>query len=110
MKKADLENFAIFAGKQLCWSLFILKCLGKIPVLESLYKEVAGENASNFIKQRLQHRYCPVNIAKFLRTPILKNICKGLLLDDKIPFYFFHTETDFLFVQEDSFGLTGVFL
>ena len=27
-----------------------------------------------------QHRGFPVNAATFLRTPILKNICKGLLL------------------------------
>ena len=32
------------------------------------------------MKKWLQHRYFPVNIAKFLRTPILKNICERLLL------------------------------
>ena len=41
----------------------------KTPVLESL-----------FIKKRTQHRCFPVNIAKFLRTPIWKNICRRLLL------------------------------
>ena len=35
----------------------------------------------NFIKKRLQHRCFLVNIAKFLRTPILKNICERLLLN-----------------------------
>ena len=35
----------------------------------------------NFIKKRLQHGYFPVNITKFLRTPILKNTCEGLLLN-----------------------------
>ena len=35
--------------------------------------------AWNFIKERYQHRCSPVNIAKFLRTSILKNICKRLL-------------------------------
>ena len=30
--------------------------------------------------RRLQHRCFPMNIAKFLRTPILKNICERLLL------------------------------
>ena len=34
----------------------------------------------NFIKKRLQRRYCPVNISKFLRTPILKNIRERLYL------------------------------
>ena len=43
----------------------------KTPVLKSLL---------NFIKKRLQHRCFPVNIAKFLSTSILKNICVRLLL------------------------------
>ena len=48
MKKAVLKHFAIFTGKlQTC----------------------------NFSKKRLQHRPFPVNVAKFLRTPILKNFC-----------------------------------
>ena len=37
--------------------------------------------ACNFIKNRLQHRCFSVNIAKFLRTSILKYICEQLLLD-----------------------------
>ena len=36
--------------------------------------------ACNFIKKRLWHKSFPVNIANFLRTLILKNICKQLLL------------------------------
>ena len=36
--------------------------------------------AFNFIKKRLLHMCFPVNIAKFLGTPVLKNICEGLLL------------------------------
>ena len=34
----------------------------------------------SFIKRRFQHRCFPVNIAKCLRTPILKNNCEWLLL------------------------------
>ena len=34
----------------------------------------------NFIKKILQHGCFPMNIAKFLRAPILKNICGRLLL------------------------------
>ena len=34
----------------------------------------------NFIKKRLQLKCFPVNIAKFLWTPVLKNICERLLL------------------------------
>ena len=30
----------------------------------------------SIIKKRLQHSYFPMNIIKFLKTPILKNICE----------------------------------
>ena len=58
LKKGLVTNFAIFSGRHLCWSLFLL----------------------NFIKKRLQHWCFPVNIEQLLRTPILYNICKWLLL------------------------------
>ena len=51
------------------------------PVLESLFKKVAALQACNFIKKRPQHRCFPVNIAKFLRLPIFKNICERLFFD-----------------------------
>ena len=57
-ENAVLRNFAIFTGKHLCWSLFLI----------------------NFIKKRLQHRYFPENIVELLRTPIMKSICERLLL------------------------------
>ena len=63
-RKAVLKNFAIFTEKPLCWSLFLHKNTG----LQSW----------NFIKKRLQRRFFPVNIAKFLRTTVLKNICERL--------------------------------
>ena len=43
-KTGALKNFTLFTGKHLCWSPY------------------------DFIKKRLQNRYLPVNIAKFLRT------------------------------------------
>ena len=49
-------------------------------MLESLFDKVAVIQPSNFKKERLQHRCFPVNIANFLKTPILKNICEWLLL------------------------------
>ena len=49
-------------------------------MLESLFNKVAGLQCCNFIKKRLQHRCFPVNIAKFLRTAILNNICERQLL------------------------------
>ena len=68
-KKAVHKNFAIFPEK--------------IPGSESLFNKVKGLPACNFIKKRLQDRCFPVNTAKFLRTPILKNICEWLLLGCK---------------------------
>ena len=41
----------------------------KTPVLESLFNKVAGRQAWNFIKKRLQHWRFPVKFAKFLRIP-----------------------------------------
>ena len=63
LKKAVLKNFAIFTGKK------------PVLELESLFNKVAGLQACNFIKKRLEHRCFPVNFAKFLRTLILKRIC-----------------------------------
>ena len=54
IKKAVLKSFAIFIGKNLSWSLFLIK----------LFQD-------SF----------PVNIMKFLRTPTLKNIFARLLLN-----------------------------
>ena len=45
--------------------------------------KVAALKASHFIKKWLQHRLFPVNIANFLRTPMFKNICKRLLLEER---------------------------
>ena len=42
----------------------------KTSVLESLFSKVATLEACNFIKKRLQHRFFPVNIAKFLKKII----------------------------------------
>ena len=42
--------------------------------------EFFNKVVESFIKKRLQHRCFPLDIAIFLRTPILKNIYKRLLL------------------------------
>ena len=42
IKKAVLKNFAIFTGKQLCWSLFFIK--------------LQGFQACNFIGRDSKHR------------------------------------------------------
>ena len=64
-KKVVLGNFAKFTGKHLCQSHF--------------FNKVAG-TACNFIKKRLWHRCFPVNFAKSLRTPFLKEHLWWLLL------------------------------
>ena len=51
----------------------------KTPVLESLFNNIAGLQACDFIKKILQHRCFPMKFVKFLRTPILKNICERTL-------------------------------
>ena len=49
-------------------------------MLESLFNKVAGPQLYNFISKRLQHRCFAVKLAKFLRTPMLKDNCERLLL------------------------------
>ena len=55
MKKGVLGNFAKFTGRGLWQSLFFNKVAGLRPV--------------TLLKKRLWHRGCPMNFAKFLRTP-----------------------------------------
>ena len=50
----------------------------KTPALESLFDKVAGLRPAALLKKRLQRRCFPINIAKILRTPTLKNICELL--------------------------------
>ena len=61
--------------------LKILQYTQETPVLESTFKKFTDLQTCNFIKKRPQHRCFPVNIAKFLILPILKNICKRLLFN-----------------------------
>ena len=50
----------------------------KTSVQGSIFNKIEGHQACNFIKKRLQQRYFHVNIVKFIRRPILKNISEGL--------------------------------
>ena len=50
---------------------------GETLVLEFLFKKVV---LKNLLRKRLQHGRFPVNVLKFWRKPILKNICERLLL------------------------------
>ena len=66
IKNGFFKNYAKFAEKRFCLSLFV--------------NNVAGLKALNVIKKGLQHRYFPVSFVKLLRIPILQNIFKRLLL------------------------------
>ena len=54
-------------------------------MLESLFNKVVELQVSNVIKKTFQYSCFSVNIAKFLRTPILKNICERLFLNVCLP-------------------------
>ena len=58
-KTGILKDFAIFTGKQLCWSLFLIKLKDWRLAFSS--------------KKTLQHRCFPMNIARFLKKAFLWN-------------------------------------
>ena len=66
MQKCNFNKVA----KQICNSNFKIR--------QPIYLQ-----AFNFIENRLLHRCFPMNIAKFLRANILKNICERLSLRKK---------------------------
>ena len=55
--------------------------------------------ACNVIKKRLLHRCFPVKFEKYLRSPILKNICERLLLNSQQFTFFIFTNNFFFIVQ-----------
>ena len=67
LKKGVLKNFTNFTGNHLCWGLYLIKLQAWRP--------------ASSLKKRLQHRCFPV---KFLRAPVMKNICERLLLFNSI--------------------------
>ena len=64
--------------------LKISQYLQETPLVESSLTFIGvffiDLSACNFIKKRFQHTCFPVNIARFLRRPTLKNICERLPL------------------------------
>ena len=66
-KKDVLRNFAKFAGKHLCPSLF--------------FNKVAGLRSAILLKKRLWHSCFPVTLIKFLRTPFLTEHLRWLLVN-----------------------------
>ena len=65
-KKGVLKNFAKLTGKHLCMSLF--------------FNKVASRRSATLLKKKLWHRCFPVDFAKFLRTPFVRNTSERLLL------------------------------
>ena len=72
LEKAALKNFAIFTGKHLCRSLFLINLQAFRPTTSLKTDPNTGVSCE----------YC-----KILRTPILKNIYKQLLLKGINNFY-----------------------
>ena len=62
-EKGFLRSFVKFAGKHLGHSLF--------------FNKVVGIRPATLLKNKLWHRYFPVNFAKFLRTLFLQNTSGG---------------------------------
>ena len=65
IKQAVLKNFVIFAGKHQCWSLFLIK--------------LQTWRSATFQKETPKKVFS-CQFSRFLRTYILKNIYKRLLL------------------------------
>ena len=63
IKKAILKDFVIFAGKHLCRGLFLIK----MPAIRRVT-----------LLKRDSDTYFLVNVGKFIRRPILKNISERL--------------------------------
>ena len=78
-----LKNFANFTGKHFCWSLFwqkqSLEVFCRKDVVEVLLN-FTGKHLSWSVFNKFQHRCFPVKFTKLLKTPILKNRWKRLLL------------------------------
>ena len=55
-------------------------------MVESLLNKDGGLQTCNSIKNGLKHRCFFVKFVRFLRTPILNNICEGLFLDLDVKF------------------------
>ena len=66
----------IFSKKKSYSKKFVGNIHRKTPVLESIFNKVA----CNFVLKRLQHKCFPVNISKFVKTPILQNIYEWPIL------------------------------
>ena len=77
----------VFCKKSVLWNF----ANRKTPVPESLFWKRCRPRPAALLKKRLWHRYFPVNIAKFLRTPLFTERLRWLLLVSKsIPYLSFN--------------------
>ena len=79
IKSLYCKSFRSSHGRCL-WKKVFLEISQENTCVGVFFNKVVGVKACNFIKKALQHRCFPVKFAKFLRTPILKNICERLLM------------------------------
>ena len=97
--KSLLRNFPKFTGKHLCQSLFFDKVsewrcpvtkgvlrifanfTGKHLCQSPFFNKVADLRAATLLKKRLWHRCFPVNFAKFLRSPFVREQLWWLILN-----------------------------
>ena len=86
-----LKNFANFTRKNLCWILFFTKLQSFRP--------------ATLLKRDTCTGVFLWNIEKFLRAPILKNICERLLLcmDYFIIYWFLQFATVHVFIFTNNF-------
>ena len=70
--------------------------------MEFLFNKVEDLNDWNFIKEKLQRRCLPGNIAYILRAPALKNICERLLLIER---HWFSTSEILKYIVEMCMGI-----
>ena len=75
-------------------------------MLGSLFNNVASLQACNFVKKETPTEVFSVDIAKFLRLSILKNIC-GRLLPDCFNGYLIHRPKGLRCIMHDSVWLQG---
>ena len=95
LKKGAFKNFAIFARKHLCWSLF--------------FDKVVSLKASKFVIKSLQHMGLPMSITKFLRIAFLWNISCGCFCNLRGPSQFCSINYKFLWrTENESKLLKGV--
>ena len=66
LKQVFLKKLTKFIRKHLCWSLF--------------FNKVSDLRNAALLKKRLQQRCFPANFVKFLKTPLLQNTSRRLLL------------------------------